>query len=208
MIRRHSLVWLKSPPLSSDSPVLTETWFEAGHPFMVCRTRAQEELSLGFCLPRGQGEAGSPRRLAVSGKISEIQEMSRPPDVAEITTRRSSWDPHGKERWGHWPQAPEGCSLRLIGSRMWENLTGVRYTSASSDLDLVLDLVDASQLDEGAAYLTQISAMSPCNLDAELSIPKQGEVHWKEWISGMDPLLVKSVASVELRSREGLTQGS
>lgn len=208
MIRRHSLVWLKSPPLALESLSLTEAWFEAGNPFIVCRTRSREELSLGFCLPRSPGVTGSPDRYAAHGKLADITIISRPPSVSEAL-RLSASGTTGSQceiPWAGWPQAPEGCALRIIGSSMWELLTGVKYRTETSDIDLVLDVADAGGIDKGAAYLEQLFAQSPGKLDAEISIPNRGEVHAKEWLSLADPVLVKSLASVQLQPREWVRQ--
>lgn len=85
---------------------------------------------------------------------------------------------------------------------MWEFLTGVQYSSEKSDLDLVVDVADVSLIDPAVAFLSQVQAMAPWKLDAEISIPEHGEVHWKEWLAAADTVLVKSLKTVELRPRE------
>ncbi|MEX1119323.1 MAG: malonate decarboxylase holo-[acyl-carrier-protein] synthase [Terrimicrobiaceae bacterium] len=205
MIRRHSLVWLHSPPLATTSLSLVETWFEAGNPFMVCRTRENEDLSLGFCLPRPPGDMRSPGRYAAHGKPKDIQTLSRPPAVHEIAEAKVVGLPKDalqKSPWTDWPQAPEGCTIRIIGSRMWETLTGVCYTTPSSDIDLVCDLADARSIDPAATFLSELQAMSPFNIDAEISVPGRGEIHWKEWHSQAEAVLVKSREFVALKPRE------
>ncbi len=180
---------------------------------MVCRTRANEELSLGFCVPPKGDGPGSPGRLAAHGKLGDIQEIRRPPNVMEISAlpvQDLEADPARRLPWAGWPTAPEGCTLRLVGSRMWEFLTGVRYTSATSDLDLVIDLVDAHLLGQAATFLSGINALSPWKIDAEISIPHRGEVHWREWLSNAETILVKSLHSVDLQPRAwiSLTAGA
>ena len=195
MIRRHSLVWLRTPPATSDSPDAAKAWQQAGHPFIVCRTRPDEHLSLGFCLPRPPGESGSPTRIAAHANEASIERLCRPPDLRDAASRpaipatvlQALLNP------------PAGCTVRLIGSRMWETLTGTRYTSETSDLDLVIDLTSPAAADAACGFLQAIN--SPVRIDAEISFPSIGEVHWKEWLSGTDPVLVKSLHTVSMCSR-------
>jgi len=90
---------------------------------------------------------------------------------------------------------------------MWEFLTGARYTSADSDLDLVMDLPDACLADPAASFLAHAQAISPWSLDAELSFPRIGDVHWKEWHSGAETVLVKSLDAVKLFPRAWVARG-
>ncbi len=218
-LRRHSLVWLSRPPVSDQSPDIAQAWFESGHPFMVCRTRPGEDLSLGFCLPlplsKKSDDPRSPARIAAESKHADIQHIARPPDFHLVE------DPRQDSKW-HWLPAndplktsggmpdiflpPDGCTLRLIGSRMWQFLTGVRYTSERSDMDIVMDIAHCGLMDEAAAFLIKANDLSPWKLDGEISIPDLGEVHWKEWLSPANPVLVKSLEVVELRSREWIYQ--
>jgi len=193
VIRRHSLVWLRQPPVARDSPAAA--WQQAGRPFMVCRTRPNERLSLGFCLPQPEGKSGSPARIAFRSDGSDIERHSRPPAIHEAAAQGMI----PPDILNQLLAAPGNCTVRLIGSRLWETITGTCYTSETSDLDLVIDLETPANADAVCAFLAAID--SPIRLDAELSFPGLGEVHWKEWHSATDPLLVKSVHSVGLVPR-------
>jgi phosphoribosyl-dephospho-CoA transferase len=89
---------------------------------------------------------------------------------------------------------------------MWQFLTGVQYTTGSSDIDMVMDISHAALLDQASSFLTKAHDLSPWRLDAEISIPDLGEVHWKEWLTPANPVLVKSVDSVHLRPRKWFHQ--
>lgn len=91
---------------------------------------------------------------------------------------------------------------------MWELLTGKPYTAAHSDLDLVVDLPHAGLLDEAAAFLSLAQERIPWRLDAELSVAGRGEVHWREWLSPVEQVLVKSLQTVELRDRACFRAGA
>lgn len=217
MIRRHSLVWLNVPPISDHSSHSVEAWFESGHPFMVCRTRLGEELSLGFCLPRTGDDPRSPARIGVSSRSAHIQHIARPPEViaAEPTQPAQAARPLRLSDGSlphlpvhPWLPPPPTCTARVIGSHMWQFLTGEPYTCASSDMDLVLDIPHAGLLDEAAAFLHTAQELSAWKLDAELSIPNLGEVHWREWLSPAELVLIKSLDAVELHHRQWFQPGS
>lgn len=177
---------------------------------MVCRTRPGEDLSLGFCLPRTPANAGSPDRIPAASCYAHIQHLTRPPQLTgTVPPQGHALLPPLRLSAGslpglpllRWPPAPAAVTVRVTGSRMWQFLTGKPYTSAHSDLDLVVDLPHAGLLDEAAAFLTLAQERIPWRLDGELSVAGRGEVHWREWLSPVEQVLVKSLHSVELRDR-------
>jgi len=176
-------------------------WHEAGQPFIVCRKRPGERLSLGFCLPKPLGQSGSPIRIAAHSDEANVIRVDRPPALCSEAAQRAI----PPDVLNQLLSPPIGCIVRLIGSRMWEAITKTSYTNASSDLDLVIDLATSDAADPACEFLE--SFMSPIRLDAELSFPGRKEVHWKEWKSAADPLLVKSLDAVALVPRAELRQG-
>lgn len=110
------------------------------------------------------------------------------------------------ERPPLWEVAPrtEGFTVRLIGSRMWEKLTDESYCRLDSDIDLVVDLDSSNAVDSAVDFLTEAVARSAVPIDAELSFPGLGEIHWKEWHSSSPQLLVKSLEAAQLISRTDL----
>jgi len=181
VIRRHSLVWLQSG-FSLGFPD-ADAWRDGGNPFIVCRTRPGESLSLGYCVPATDGK--KPHRLAVAASASQIAKITRPPV------------------WEQTAQTP-GFTVRLIGSRMWEKLTGNPYGRPDSDVDLVVDLDSPTAAEVAVEFLVHASAESPVAIDAELSFPNIGEIHWREWHSASPQVLVKSVETARLVARADL----
>jgi len=181
VIRRHSLVWLQSG-FSLGFPD-ADAWRDGSNAFIVCRTRPGESLSLGYCVPATDG--AKPPRHAVAASAAQIAKITRPPV---------------------WEQAVEtlGFTVRLIGSRMWARLTGNPYGRPDSDVDLVVDLDSPTAADAAVEFLTRAAAESPVAIDAELSFPDIGEIHWKEWQSTSPQLLVKSVETARLVARADL----
>lgn len=185
MIPRHSLVWLRDGAISLNDDACA--WQAKGYPFIVCRTRPDEELSLGFCQP----QQNRPARLAVAARMADIERLSRPPALASAMPEFIV------------PVQPP-CPVHIIGSRMWEELTGLSFARPDSDIDLVLDLPTASQADAAVEYLLALRALTPLRVDAELSFPERGEVHWEEWQSKSPQVLLKSTTHVALLARETL----
>ncbi len=188
MIRRHSLVWLKRTPAADAAAA----WFAAGHPFIVARTRPGEELSLGYCRPPS-GPGHPPSRHALAAALGDLRTTERPPLLGDVTSAL-----------GLPALPPVSAEIRLIGSRLWQVLTGEPYGRPGSDLDLVVDLPNGSASDSAVAELTRLQTLLVPRLDAELSFPGHGEVHWQEWRSGVPRVLVKSLQGVALRDRAEL----
>ncbi len=164
---------------------------------MVCRTRTGETLSLGFCLPSCDGGKHTPRRLGASATIEDIAKISRPPDLRDIGEKVGL----APREWETLQKPPQGCTVRLIGSRLWALLTGGCYVRSTSDLDVVVDLIDVAAADAGAGFLASANLRLSVSVDGELSFPGTGEVHWKEWLSESQHLLLKSVDRVALIPR-------
>lgn len=150
---------------------------------MVCRTRPGEALSLGFCRPGCEGE--KPGRFAVAANAAMISRIERPP---------------------LWKMDPGKASftVRLIGSGMWDQLTGERYCRADSDIDLVVDLDSSFAASAAVDFLAEVVTQSTVAIDAELSFPGVGEIHWKEWRSASPQLLIKSLHEARLIARGDL----
>lgn len=193
MIRRHSLVWLRETAGDGGPQDAAAAWREAGNPFIVCRTRPGEELSLGFCLP---GTAGNPpRRWPYAAQVGDIVHAARPPLLLEIIDRLP----------GAWRERVE-CfagefAIRLVGSRMWDALLGGGYVRPESDLDVVVDVASSAEGNAAVDALASLEASLPCRVDGEISLESVGEIAWREW--NRDEVLVKSLDGVRLEKGFG-----
>ncbi len=93
-----------------------------------------------------------------------------------------------------------GVEPRVFGSLLWQQLTGLTYLSANSDLDLlwpVNALAVAAQIVRG---LAAIERASPVRLDGEILLPDGGGIQWREWHNKPFEVLVKRLSGVELRA--------
>ena len=100
--------------------------------------------------------------------------------------------------------AESNLDIRVFGSRMWQSLTGGRHTTASSDLDVLIDVATEAEAGRAAEFLRHASEVCPFKLDGELSIPGLGGVHWREFLAGSPVVLVKSLDAVRMVRREEL----
>jgi phosphoribosyl-dephospho-CoA transferase len=100
-----------------------------------------------------------------------------------------------------------GGTARVYGSFGWQQLTGLAYVRPGSDLDLLLEPVDALHADRLCAALSAANIAEP-RLDGELCFDDGSAVAWREWaawragraasivVKRLDgPLLVSDMAS-------------
>lgn len=83
-------------------------------------------------------------------------------------------------------------SLRCYGSLAWQHVTGLRYISDTSDLDLFAECNDAAHADIVAGTLLGVAATAYPSLDGEIAAPDGTAVQWREWGSGAALVMVKS----------------
>lgn len=86
---------------------------------------------------------------------------------------------------------------RVFGGLLWQGLTGLRYLSATSDLDLLWPApVPRAFLDGLAA----IAADAPMRLDGEVVLPNGAGVNWREWSDALPAgaVLAKGLDGVAL----------
>lgn len=87
---------------------------------------------------------------------------------------------------------------------MWQSLTGDTYVNAGSDIDVLIDVATEIEADRAVAFLHRQETECPIKIDGELSLPHKGEVHWREYLSNVPELLLKSMTTVRLIPRKDL----
>jgi phosphoribosyl-dephospho-CoA transferase len=73
-----------------------------------------------------------------------------------------------------------GARARVHGSYGWQHLSGLEHVHGASDVDLCINVANATQADAVAAQLQAFGAERP-RLDGELVFPDGRAVAWREW---------------------------
>lgn len=208
-LARHSMVkvsttgWAAAmgryPELASES--IVAGWAGADRPLIVRRPTCSDVagmIPLGLPLPPSHGK----RRIAVSLAAADIVASAPPPLLADATAAA----PAG---W----RATIDLLLQLLpetrtfGSLAWQHLTGLRYLTDGSDLDLLWTLSSAEQARTLPSGIAAIARQAPMRLDGEIVGPAGG-VQWRE-LTGTDEdeVLVKGPTGVSNTTRAAFIAG-
>ena len=208
-LARHSMVrasasgWAavmnRYPELASE-PIVAG-WASAGRPLIVRRPACSDVagmIPLGLPLPPSHGK----RRIAVSLALTDIVASAPPPRLADAAAAAPA----------HW-RATIDLLLQLLpetrtfGSLAWQHLTGLRYLTDGSDLDLLWTLSSAEQARVLPPEIAEIARQAPMRLDGEIVGPAGG-VQWRE-LTGTDEdeVLVKGPTGVTSATRATFLAG-
>jgi phosphoribosyl-dephospho-CoA transferase len=206
---RHDLAWLDPSRLGAmevDAAHRGELarWIRCGWPAVVTRRPPGADAGavwLGLPLPPSRGRL----RIALRAPAGAILRSRKPLELAEALAavapdRRAALEALDEEARGL------GLTPRVHGSLAWQRLTGEAYTTASSDLDLLLAVESRRQLGAALRMLLLWERRSGLRADAELRLPAGG-VSWRELASGARRVLVKGEADVVLLSADLLMAG-
>lgn len=192
MFARHDLVWLTSrgwERVREAAPIdaldALGLWRDGGWPAVVRRAEtalAAGEVAIGFALPprRGggpKGVKGGKLRVGCRVDLSDIGRRTRAlPLVGALDAVPAGW----REGLATLEReaAEAGIGLAVYGSVALEALTGQRYLTPASDIDLLLQPLSRAQLTAGLALLARHAAALP--LDGEVVFADGRAVAWKE----------------------------
>jgi phosphoribosyl-dephospho-CoA transferase len=192
MFARHDLVWLAgrgwdrvladAAGAAVEAPGTVralEAWRDAGWPAVVRRaqaTLAPGEVAIGFALPPRAAD-GVKLRIACRAELSDVKRRTRAlPLVGALDVVPAAWQEAltALER----EAAGAGLGLAVYGSVALEALTGQRYLTPASDIDLLLRPLNRAQLAAGLELLARHAAGLP--LDGEVVFGDGRAVAWKE----------------------------
>jgi phosphoribosyl-dephospho-CoA transferase len=201
MFCRHDLAWLTAGGWDAawaaalpGQHAAIEQWRHADWPTVVRRADAglaADQVSLGIPLPPALD--GTKGRIALNVSANNVGRRARPIALADAA----------RSAPGHWRAALDalaGCMpLHAYGSLAMQALTGQRYLTPASDIDLLFFPASRDALRAGLAVLEQHAAGLP--LDGEIMFPSGAAVAWKEWINAgrhQARVLVKDAGAVRL----------
>ncbi|KUY94960.1 phosphoribosyl-dephospho-CoA transferase [Burkholderia territorii] len=214
-LRRHTLVTLtaagwraacaRDPALAADP--LVQAWAAHGWPLIVRRASPDEAdarcVPLGLPLPPLAGK----RRIALNVSADAVESVGPLPTLADVlVTAPDAW--HATLRELDALGLRCGVQGRVFGSLAWQALTGERYVSASSDLDIVFPLPDAASLAVLLDGLAAIDARAPMRIDGELLRDDGAGVNWRELHARLPEVAVKTAIAVELMSVDAFIGGT
>jgi phosphoribosyl-dephospho-CoA transferase len=215
MYARHNLVWLSGlgwqHVLDDISPchrLHVADWKAADWPAVARRADPHAELGdvcLGIALPP-HPESGVKTRIPLRAKASGVKKVVPPLSLdAASAALPAAWQsriqPFAADA------AANDLAFKVFGSLALEALTGRRYLTASSDIDLLFHPASRNELERGLALLDAHAAALP--LDGEIVFPSGEAVAWKEWRNAARPphgqrVLVKGRTTVRLATTEAL----
>lgn len=186
MFARHDLVWLAErgwrqvrAGVAPDVSMALDRWCEAGWPAVVRRAEvdaAPGQVAIGFALPPRPGD-GRKVRIGACVDVTDIARRAPALPLADALGAvpddwRTALVALAREAGG------AGLDLAVYGSVALAALTGQRYVTPASDIDLLLRPKDRAQLADGLALVARHAAILP--LDGEVVFPDGRAVAWKE----------------------------
>jgi phosphoribosyl-dephospho-CoA transferase len=204
MYSRHDLVWLSAEGWQAAAAQVRpedldaiELWRREDWPAIVRRRAIGSGgamVSLGVALPPSPD--GSKRRIALVLAASHVARHTPAlPLLDAIAAAPAAW----RVAISALDAGGPGLGLRAYGSLALQAITGQRYLTPSSDVDLLYCPTTLAQLEVGIRLLSSHAGLLP--LDGEVVFPSGDAVAWKEWrdASGNRArVLVKSIDAVRL----------
>jgi phosphoribosyl-dephospho-CoA transferase len=200
---RHALGWVDASAhwiaLGESSVESLRTWLAADRPAVAARFQGDEPpgfLRLGVALPPSTGK----QRLSFAAPRSAIKRTRSALSLREIADSCPA-DWQGDVRDLLTMASALTLDPRVYGSFAWQALTGDRYVGPESDIDLAWHPRSGAQLHALTAALLHWERSTGRRADGEVVLPGGDAVCWRELASQCTRVLVKSHASIVLRTR-------
>ena len=208
-LRRHQLVrltdagWAAVQSLHWDdvARACLAHWAARGFPLVVTQQRAglpMDHVALGLPAPLQWQR----RRIALHVPWSSVLCFDDFPIAAAVT---GLLPPAVRSRWLSLAGtlAELGAAPRVYGSFGWQQITGLAYLHAGSDLDLRLIAGNAAMADNASDALSRARFAEP-RLDGEIVFVDGSAVAWREWqqwrAGRVDQVLVKRLHGVAMEA--------
>jgi len=212
-LKRHQLVYLhpsrwddvlrRQPETDSVDPFV-RSWAHKDWPLVARRPLPHETggIPLGIPLPPSAGK----RRVPIVVQPEDILAIHEPGTLASARGQ-------APEQWQRIIDlmqvfaADHHVELQVFGSLAWQSLTGLQYLSETSDIDVLLRIHLAADIDLLSSEISRIDNASPSRIDGEFVRPDGLGVNWREFLSDPMDVLVKSMEGVTLFDRKRFVAG-
>lgn len=217
MFARHKIVWISGDGWKelgaraedADRAVI-EKWAAEDWPAIVRRQdedAPEDQVCIGISLPPDPVD-GRKRRIGLRVARSLVREVRPPLTVEEVLSASPEGWRQGLESMAQAAQRLR-LTFRVYGSLALQALTGERYLTHRSDIDLLFHPRSVAQLGTGTGLLSYYANTLP--LDGEIVFPESRGVAWKEWIQAMHAsnnlrVLTKDAQTVSLKSTATLLE--
>jgi phosphoribosyl-dephospho-CoA transferase len=214
MLPRHNLVWLSDDgwqavlgEAANDAATSIAAWARAGHPAVVRRAEPDGGDSIvfaGIALPPDAN--GTKKRIPLRIPWAHVSIVAAPLHLDEVVAAMPpTWQPALVRLCAEAQR--QQISLQVYGSAALQGITGMRYVTPSSDIDLLLHPATHAELHAGLLLMAEHARILP--LDGEVVFPDGSAVAWKEWITaiaapGNPRVLVKDNRRVRLMNTKDL----
>jgi phosphoribosyl-dephospho-CoA transferase len=96
--------------------------------------------------------------------------------------------------------------VSLFGSFMWQAITGLKYLTRSSDIDLIWRVSSVRRLPSLLDAIAEVDAQSPMRIDGEIVLPDGGGINWRELHRNPHEVMVKTMSGIECRALSTLLE--
>ena len=192
--------------VSYDVRAAMEVILSAGPlPGIVCRPSAsvaQGQGQVGFSFPLKVG-AQRVRSVATIHE-SQVSHFSSPWDVTKYALASGMVEENPALEALVNSGQELGIPIGLIGSWAMQAMTGLSYTHANSDLDIVILEQSLRKVERLECINSDISSQFHVKIDCEVVLLGKYGVKLQEYTSGSKSLLCKTISGVDLISRSAI----
>ena len=182
------------------APLLTR-WAKEGWPVIVRRPTIgdpPDSAPVGVPLPPAAGK----QRIAFTVPEEAVVEGSPPPPLRSVLHAADpAWEPtiRALVTLG----ASHGVAPAAVGSLLWQYLTGLRYLSLQSDIDVLWPVQVGCKIGSLLAGIAAVERIAPMRIDGEVVFSDGGAVNWRELYNALsqdEPIevLIKSMDATRL----------
>lgn len=186
---RHDLLHLKkdfSPCASEESERIHE-WISHGYPVIVRRPgicKNGNGVHCGIPLPPAEEK----KRISFIASFDVIEEKRELPSLRSIELERVYDFVKLCDKNGFIPN--------VFGSLAWETITGLKYFTESSDIDILFNISSNAELYRLQAMLSSLPEKLIKLFDIEIVLWNGDAFSWREFLNSSKKIMVKNINDV------------